>query len=207
MSEPLQSRASETPASRRPLIILMLLFVVPLSIAFLLYYGELWRPASSTEHGDLIHPARPLPELALAKAEGGMTEPDLFRKRWSLVFIGDGRCNDRCRAALADMQRARELLGKDISRVQSVFLASEQCCALDYLRSTYPQLIAARLDSDHAAALASFFPEYAGVPLREAGRIYIVDPLGNLMMSYPQDASGIGMYEDLKTLLKLSHIG
>jgi hypothetical protein len=34
-----------------------------------------------------------------------------------------------------------------------------------------------------------------------------VDPLGNLMMSYSPQAPRKGLLEDLKKLLKLSHIG
>ncbi len=200
-------QSTQQTASRRPLAILAILFVVPLAIAFILYYGGNWRPASSTEHGDLIAPARPLPEVELALAEGGSTSSKFLLGRWSLVFIGDGQCVERCRAALADMQRARELLGKDISRVQSVLLASERCCDTSFLKSTYPNLIVARVDAENAAPLMALFPQYNGTAVSSAGRIYIVDPLGNLMMSYPNDAGGVGMYEDLKKLLKLSHIG
>jgi hypothetical protein len=41
----------------------------------------------------------------------------------------------------------------------------------------------------------------------EAPRIYLIDPLGNLMMSYAADAKPKGMLEDLKRLLRLSSIG
>jgi hypothetical protein len=45
------------------------------------------------------------------------------------------------------------------------------------------------------------------VPITEAGRIYLVDPLGNLMMSYPAAAPDQALLTDLKRLLRLSHIG
>ena len=40
-----------------------------------------------------------------------------------------------------------------------------------------------------------------------AGRLYLVDPLGNLMMSYERGAPVKGLLDDLKKLLNLSHIG
>ena len=41
------------------------LFFVPLALAFWLYYGgSHWRPAGSTNKGDLIDPAVPLPAVA-----------------------------------------------------------------------------------------------------------------------------------------------
>jgi hypothetical protein len=124
-----------------------------------------------------------------------------------LVFVGDGQCGARCKTALADIQRAREMLGKDLVRVQSVLLVTEHCCNREYLISAFPSLTVARLDAENAAPLVAIFPLYGNVPIADAGRIYIVDPLGNLMMSYAPDASSIGMYEDLKQLLQLSHIG
>jgi hypothetical protein len=192
--------------SRRPILVVFLLFFAPLAAAFLLYYFGTWRPHHSTAHGELIHPARPLPMVKLQDETGHVLAPTTLQAVWSLVFIGDGQCEERCRAALADMQRARELLGKDMPRVQSVFLASAHCCA-DDLRAIYPKLVVARLDDPDAAKIVAEFPSYDGESPLVSGRIYIVDPLGNLMMSYRADANSTGMYEDLKKLLGLSHIG
>jgi hypothetical protein len=43
--------------------------------------------------------------------------------------------------------------------------------------------------------------------LELSGRVYLVDPFGNLVMSYAADAPARGLLEDLKRLLKLSQIG
>jgi len=40
-----------------------------------------------------------------------------------------------------------------------------------------------------------------------SGRIYLIDPLGNLMMSYSPRSEPKGILSDMKKLLKLSHIG
>jgi hypothetical protein len=198
---------SDSPKrSRRPVLLVLLLFFAPLATAFLLYYSGTWRPSGTTQNGDLIHPARPLPVVSLRDDQGNALAKEFLQHLWSLIYVGDGQCDTRCRAALADMQRARELLGKDILRVQSVFLATANCCDGAFLHSTFPKLIVARAD-DQAAPLLAQFPSYSNVPVATSGRIYIVDPLGNLMMSYSADATGIGMYNDLKKLLDLSHIG
>ena len=41
----------------------------------------------------------------------------------------------------------------------------------------------------------------------KSGYIYISDPLGNLMMSYPADINPKGILKDLKKLLRASRIG
>jgi len=40
-----------------------------------------------------------------------------------------------------------------------------------------------------------------------AGDVYLVDPLGNLMMHFPKQTGMQGMQEDLKRLLRVSRIG
>ena len=42
---------------------------------------------------------------------------------------------------------------------------------------------------------------------QRADTVYVVDPLGNLMMSYDARQDPRGLLEDLKKLLRLSHIG
>ena len=68
------------------------LFLLPLAVAFWVYYGTDWRPIKTVNHGELISPVRPLPAYAGVPA-------DLFHHKWTLVYIGDGQCNDACRHA------------------------------------------------------------------------------------------------------------
>src|SRR5690606_5082605 len=51
---------------RSQALLLIGFFLLPLAFAFILYYGlDGWRPAGSTNKGELIQPARPLPEFTL----------------------------------------------------------------------------------------------------------------------------------------------
>jgi cytochrome oxidase Cu insertion factor (SCO1/SenC/PrrC family) len=193
---------------RRQLLLLAALFFVPLAIAFWMYYGPTgWRPSGDASKGDLIDPARPLAALALATADGTQTQPDFLRGKWSLVYVGDGLCDDRCRKALYLTRQSRIALNKDMDRVQRVFLVTGRCCDRGFLAQEHPDLIVARVDDDAAAALLEPFPTYGGVPLADAGRIFIVDPLGNLLMSYAPTAPDKALLTDMKKLLRLSHIG
>jgi len=193
---------------RRQLLLLAALFFVPLAIAFWMYYGPTgWRPSGDASKGDLIDPARPLAALALTTADGGQTPPDFLRGKWSLVYVGDGLCDDRCRKALYLTRQSRLALNKDMDRVQRVFLVTGRCCDRGFLAQEHPDLIVARVDDDAAAALLEPFPTYGGVPLADAGRIFIVDPLGNLLMSYAPTAPDKALLTDMKKLLRLSHIG
>jgi len=191
----------------RTLAALAALFLLPLVIAFFTYYGTAWRPAAHVNHGQLITPARPLPAaLAVVTGEAQSGTPDpavpVFRKRWSLVYVGAGSCNADCRQALYVMRQTRLALNNDLARVERVFLASEACCDRGFLVREHPGLEVLDASAPAAVPLLAQFPA--------AGRehlLFIVDPLGNLMMSYDARTNPRGLLEDLNKLLALSHIG
>ena len=202
MTEPEQIKAS-----RRPFWFALAMFFVPLAIAFVVYYGTSWRPVRGTNRGDLITPARPLPHVSLATADGKTTDKDWLTGKWSLVYVGDGACDADCRTALINARQVRLALGDDMNRGQRIFLYTGTCCEQPYFDTEHAGLIAARLEGESGTALLSTFPRYAAIAPDAAHRTDIVDPLGNLMMSYAPDAPAKGMLEDMKKLLKLSHIG
>ncbi len=192
---------------RRQLLLLAALFFVPLLIAFWLYYGPShWRPAGSTNKGEIIDPARPLPSVSLPKIDGTPTGDQFLRGKWTMLYVSDGACGPDCRKALYLSRQTRIALNKDMDRVQRVFLVTDRCCDARYLAAEHPDLLVATLEGPGAAALLATFPTYADAP-GGAGRLYLVDPLGNLMMSYPRQAPDKALLTDIRKLLRLSHIG
>lgn len=193
--------------SRSQLWVLIAVFFAPLLVAFVLYYGlQGWRPVGSTNHGELVQPPLEVPEAALTEPRGGEHPADLLRGKWTLVYIGHGACDARCKEALTLMRQTRLALNDDMTRVQRLFLVTDGCCDDTYLEQEHAGLLVAALD-ERARAVESVFATATPEPLVEAGRIYIVDPHGNLMMSYARDAEPKGLLADLKKLLKFSHIG
>jgi len=194
---------------RRQFLLLAALFFVPLALAFWLYYGAGdWRPGTGgTNKGDLVDPARPLPQADLPIAGGSPVRDEFLRGKWSLVYVGDGQCDERCRKALYLTRQTRIALNKDAGRVERVFLAIGNCCDDEFLENEHPDLVVAIAASPQAAALLAEFPTYDDVPVESAGRIYVVDPLGNLLLSYSATAPDKALLTDLKKLLRLSHIG
>ena len=105
------------------------------------------------------------------------------------------------------MRQAHLLLGKDMSRVKRVFLYDGAYGDAAYFAAQQAGLQSASLDSQAGQRLLAQFPASNGVAALQAGRVYIVDPLGNLMMSYQPGSDPRNFYQDLKKLLSLSQIG
>lgn len=178
------------------------LFLLPIAASFWLYYGIGWSPGKHVNHGQLLEPARPLPSVSLPAADGSGRVANLFAKRWALVYVGDGRCDAACRYTLFVMRQTRLDLGNDMPRVERVFLATTACCNEAFLAHEYPGLIVLDASGSSGQRLLHAFP--AG---DRSSTIFIVDPLGNLMMRYDSRRDPNGLLEDLQRLLRLSHIG
>jgi hypothetical protein len=174
------------------------LFLVPLLLSFWLYYGLHWHPSGTTNHGELIEPVRQLPDATLTDA-GGTAHNHLFQAKWTLVYVGDGACDANCRSTLFFMRQTRLSLNNEMTRVQRVFLATGNCCDRAWLAAQHPGLIA--VDASQAQSLLAQFPD------GRAQTLFVVDPLGNLMMRYDARLPPRGLLDDLKHLLQLSHIG
>jgi cytochrome oxidase Cu insertion factor (SCO1/SenC/PrrC family) len=187
----------------RLLVILAVLFFAPLGLSFYLYYGREWHPGSRVNAGALIDPARPLPALALPLEPGGVTDPQFLKGKWTFLYVQQGRCGDNCQRRLYDTRQVRTALDRDMDRVQRVFIGDADCCDLQALHAMHPDLIAIRA-SPADEALLVLLPRAAG---DKSERIYLIDPLGNLMMFYEAGANPKGMLDDMKRLLGLSHIG
>ncbi len=188
--------------SRLKLILLAALFFGPLAAAFVLYYGlPSWRPSLSTARGELISPARPLPAVSLVDARGAAVPADFLVNHWSFVWVGPGDCASDCVRSLAATRVVRELLSHDALRVQRVFLYSGAPPAAGATEASAEDLHVVSIDGAQGSALLATFPAPA------EGRIYIVDPHANLMMRYAGGDIRRDLLEDIKRLLKYSHIG
>jgi len=184
--------APDTKSQRRTMLLLLALFFVPLATSFILYYGFDWRPAGGANHGELLEPLRKLPASAR----------DLETK-WALVYVGDGRCDDACRHALYIARQTHVLLNKDQDRVNRVFFATGQCCDRAFLEREHAGLRVFDLAADPARAeVLAAFP--AG---DNTQALFVVDTMLNVVLRFDTRENPRGLLDDIKKLLKLSHIG
>lgn len=178
---------------RRTLLLLVGLFFVPLLSAFALYYGTGWRPPSGTNHGELLQPLKQLPTAA-----------DELRDKWALVYVGNGACADEvCRHALWTGRQTRLSLNQEMTRVNRVLFATDACCDRAFLDQQHEGIKV--FDVTQPAARTELLAQLPPGDL--SPYLFIVDPQGNIVMRFDTRENPRGLLDDLKKLLKLSHIG
>jgi cytochrome oxidase Cu insertion factor (SCO1/SenC/PrrC family) len=192
------------------LVLLGVLFVAPVLVAWLIYFGseQGWLSGGTTNRGRLIEPARPLKLPAGMVGPAGEPFPeDFLSGKWTLLYVGAAGCGASCSETLHSLRQVRLAQGEDMRRVQRLFLVADaEGADLQGVLADYPQLAVALASPAQTQAIA---PQLGvdGIPMKGAGRVYLIDPLGNLMMYYPPGADPRGMVKDLERLLKYSQIG
>lgn len=179
--------------ARLKVLAVAVLFFGPLAAAWLAYMAfPGWLPAAQTQHGELNDPARPLPQAGLEPA-GGTAALPAFEEHWTFLQVAPDGCREACRDALMTTRQVRALLHRRAARVQRVLVTSGSAVDL----GDHPDLAVYR----GGAALREVLGDYP------AGTVYVVDPLGNWVLTYPAPVDIEGLFKDIKHLLKLSHIG
>lgn len=208
MTDPVPTPADPgLPRQRRNLLLILALFLVPTALAIYLAASG-WRPEGRLiSHGELLQPARALAGVALHDPSGAPVAWDTLRGNWLLVTLEPETCAQVCRENLYKMQQVRLAQGREARRVERVLIVPERRTAQPALTTDYPGLRVLTARPDHFEHLAREFATPSGTALEQPGRVYIVDPIGNLVLSYPPQADPSGMRKDLVRLLRLSQVG
>jgi cytochrome oxidase Cu insertion factor (SCO1/SenC/PrrC family) len=195
-------------APRLKFLALAALFAAPVVIATLLYSTG-WRPQASVNLGELVQPPRPIKNVELATADGHTLAFSELHHKWTMLyFVGDA-CNAGCEQALTKMRQAHLTQGKDSDRVQRALIVTSPLpkARLAALAQAHGDTLVLTGSRSAMADLTKQFALPASARPATSGRVYVVDPLGNFMMSYTANAEARGMLKDLKRLLKISQIG
>jgi hypothetical protein len=179
------------------LVLIFLAFAAPVVAAYLSFY--VWPPKGRTNYGELIKPTA-LPDAALRAADGKELTLGKLRGKWLIVTIDGANCESACDQKLFLMRQIRISLTKEMNRVERVLLIRDQGTIAADLLKRYPGM---HVFSGANAGLLQQFPAVADV----ADHIYLVDPLGNVMMRYPKNPDATGIRRDLSRLLSVSQVG
>ena len=187
-------------SGRKILLLLAVIFVLPFTVAKTMHLLNV-HPASHS-YGTLVNPPHALQFPILHEAQGKEFRAQQWLKKWTIVMIDDSGCAEPCEAQVHLLKQVHTSLDKDAHRVQRILLVPT-----DFKNDTYTGLLKQYPDLVILAGEDAVTVKFASEFNVAKGSVYLVDPLGNLMMSYPADMNPKGLQTDLKKLLKNSWAG
>ena len=183
--------------SRISLWLIAALCILPVIASYFAYYVA--PPGRHTNYGELVN-TQPLPDARLTLADGTPFQMSQLRGKWILLMADSAQCDEACRRKLFTLRQLRLTQGKDMDRIERAWLVSDDdplsaAVVEDYrgtwfIRATAGELLK-RLPAERSPA----------------EHIYVVDPLGNIVLRYAREADPGRMIKDITRLLKTSRIG
>lgn len=168
-----------------------------------------------TFQGSMIDPPLPAPGISLPNADGSQFRLGDFRGKVVLLYFGYTFCPDVCPTTLYDLTRVKETLGEDGSNIVVAMITVDPErdtpeMLFDYVTTFDPAFIGLSDDIENLESIWSAYGVYrsendvessAGYLVDHTARVYVIDRLGNLRMTFPFGMTYQAMADDLDHLL------
>lgn len=185
------------PQSRKTLWLVAAVCIAPFVASFTAYY--FYQPEGRVNYGELMADKQ-LPAAALKLVDGGAFSLGQLRGKWLFITVDDAACDAYCEKKLWQIRQVRKTQGKYPERIERLWLVTGGGQPAPRLREEFE----GTWMIDAAGSIVLEALPHAGA---RTDHIYLVDPLGNLVLRYPREADPSRMKKDLDRLLKVSRIG
>ena len=179
--------------SRNKLLLIAAIAFVPMMIAYaVFFFAPQLIPSGTTNRGVLIQPAL---DLSGYLDSGG---------QWLMLLPNEGSCSKECQQVLHQTRQIHIALGKNSDRVARVYigmrpLAQPEATAL---KAEYPNL-----QYRWGPKIVEDLSRLEQSTEEGRNRVFIMDPLGQVILAYPKQRVDKPLLLDLKHLLKISNLG
>jgi len=179
---------------RTKLLLIIFVMASPLFASYLTYY--FWRPTHSVNYGELL-PTKPLPLEQLQSIDSENIEA--VKGKWVLLTVDSGRCDTSCRDKLYLIRQIRTAQGKHMDRVARALVVDDNTKPTAEVMKDYTGTVVLKGNPQ----LLSQLPTDGSLH----DHVFLIDPLGNLVLRYPLNPNPKKMIKDLTRLLSVSNLG
>lgn len=183
----------------------VLAFIAPVVLAYIMFFFI--DVKSFVNHGEILNPIVHISSFGLKNENDEIIPKKELTYKWRLISFVSNHCDQQCEARLYDIRQLHTSLGKDRHRLSRMFVHLKPADEL------FSKLIAETyLDVIHVNGNENLIINALGDNIRSDvsitdNEVYIMDPMGNVMMRFTQDQPTKDFQHDLKKLLKASQIG
>lgn len=199
----MEKTVKQKRAGRWKLLMVLAVCAAPMIFSYFTYY--VIKPEGRTNYGVILDPrAYPIPPLQGLNTAGQAQELSAMKGKWLLVQADVGSCAEACQKKLFEQRQLRTMQGKAMERVERVWLVLDQASIDPKIQ---PGIEGTQILRVNAESVKKWLPTDKEQGTQVSDHLYLIDPLGNLMMRFPKDADPKKMHKDLAKLLKASAIG
>lgn len=188
------SPAAATPSAQRNgrLILLAIVAIGVLPLLAALYFRYVSPPEVKATVGQPLDPI-PLPFEFLQRSDGAALEHPAVSGKWLLIFAAPGACDERCQHTLYLTRQARTAQGRNVTRLDRLWLITDAGTPAAALIAAHPDLVL--IKATDAKAL-----EVLGG--KDSRKINLVDRRGLLVFRYADDPEPKAFIRELGKLIK-----
>lgn len=190
--------------SLAPFWALLAITALPFVAAWIVYFNpSLLGDLRTTNRGELVSPARPLPGLMLETLDGAGFDTGDLKGHWTLLTVADSVCGQDCETNLYHMRQIRLAMGEGRKRVLRILVLNDTAAAAaleDHL-APYRGTVVVTGPPAAREQLLALLDTGDGLPATD--RIFLIDPVGSLMMAYPPGPAAKDVLKDLERLLEV----
>jgi hypothetical protein len=186
---------------RLKLFVLLFVCAAPIIASYVTFY--IIKPSGRTNYGAFIDQrSHPMPALTSTTLDGRPETLEQYAGKWIMLKVGGGRCDEACSKQLFAMRQLRTMQGKNMDRVERVWLITDQEPVDTMLIRAYDDMHMLRVPPEQ---LTKWLPLDGQGKLED--HIFLIDPRSNLMMRFPKDPDPKRVNKDIAKLLRASAIG
>lgn len=174
------------------LILLAIVAIGVLPLLAALYFRYVSPPEVKATVGQPLDPVR-LPFELLQRADGAKLEHPEVSGKWLVILAAPGSCDERCQHALYLTRQARTAQGRNMARVDRLWLITDAAAPAVDLMAAHPDLVLIKATDGKVLQLLG-----GG----ERRYINLVDRRGLLVFRYPDDPEPKAFIRELGKLIK-----
>lgn len=174
------------------LILLAIVAIGVLPLLAALYFRYVSPPEVTATAGQPLDPVR-LPFELIQRADGVKLEHPEVSGKWLIILAAPGNCDERCQHVLYLTRQARTAQGRNMARVDRLWLITDAAPPPADLIAAHPDLVLVRATDGKVLQLLG-----GG----ERRYINLVDRRGLLVFRYSDDAEPKAFIRELGKLIK-----
>jgi len=193
--------ANQPKRNNTSLWILLASFVMPVVLAYIYFFFGDRPPVKS--NGNLIVPIVDIHTLNITDKSGNVLTEEQLTPNWQMIYFVGSSCNTDCQNSLYNMRQINIGVGKYQDRLNHaiVHLAEADNTFTQFIEKEHKAAREIYTKAENITALSKL-----EVNANNMQSIYLVDPLGNIMMYFPKNIEPKLIKKDINKLLKISRL-